>query len=151
MYYPDELVEEIRERNDIVDVISSFVGLKRAGNSYTCCCPFHSEKTPSFHVSKTKQIYHCFGCGAGGNVVTFLMQYENYTFTEALKYLADRAGIALPEEEMTPEKKKTENRKEQMRDRIYGHRIRKLIYTRRSKRIPDRLYGHIIPEIYSYT
>ena len=116
MYYPDELVEEIRERNDIVDVISSFVGLKRAGNSYTCCCPFHSEKTPSFHVSKTKQIYHCFGCGAGGNVVTFLMQYENYTFTEALKYLADRAGIALPEEEMTPEKKKTENRKEQMRD-----------------------------------
>ena len=116
MYYPDELVEEIRERNDIVDVISSFVGLKRAGNSYTCCCPFHSEKTPSFHVSKTKQIYHCFGCGAGGNIVTFLMQYENYTFTEALKYLADRAGIALPEEEMTPEKKKTENRKEQMRD-----------------------------------
>ncbi|SEG25599.1 DNA primase [Eubacterium ruminantium] len=116
MYYPDELVEEIREKNDIVDVIGSFVGLKRSGNSYTCCCPFHNEKTPSFHVSKTKQIYHCFGCGVGGNVVTFLMQYENYTFSEALKYLADRARVALPEEEMSPEKKKTENRKEQLRE-----------------------------------
>ena len=62
MYYSDEIIEEIREKNDIVDVINSFVGLKRAGNSYMCCCPFHNEKTPSFHVSRSKQIYHCFGC-----------------------------------------------------------------------------------------
>ncbi len=116
MYYSDEIIEEIREKNDIVDVINSFVGLKRAGNSYMCCCPFHNEKTPSFHVSRSKQIYHCFGCGAGGNVVTFLMQYESYTFQEALKYLADRAGIALPEAEMTPEKKKQEGRKEVLRE-----------------------------------
>lgn len=116
MYYSDELIEEIREKNDIVDVINSFVGLKRAGNSYMCCCPFHNEKTPSFHVSRAKQIYHCFGCGAGGNVVTFLMQYESYTFQEAIKYLADRAGIALPEVEMTPEKKKQEGRKEVLRE-----------------------------------
>ena len=116
MYYSDEIVEEIREKNDIVDVIGSIVGLKRSGNSYTCCCPFHNEKTPSFHVSRTKQIYHCFGCGAGGNVITFLMQYENYTFQEAVRYLADRAGVILPEVEMTPEKKKQESRKEILRE-----------------------------------
>ena len=116
MFYSEELVEEIREKNDIVDVIGSFVGLKRAGNSYMCCCPFHNEKTPSFHVSRTKQIYHCFGCGVGGNVITFLMQYENYTFAEALKYLADRAGIPLPENEMSPEQKKVENRRELLRE-----------------------------------
>ena len=90
--------------------------IKRAGNSYMCCCPFHNEKTPSFHVSRTKQIYHCFGCGVGGNVITFLMQYENYTFAEALKYLADRAGIPLPENEMSPEQKKVENRRELLRE-----------------------------------
>ena len=116
MFYSEELVEEIREKNDIVDVIGSFVGLKRAGNSYMCCWPFHNEKTPSFHVSRTKQIYHCFGCGVGGNVITFLMQYENYTFAEALKYLADRAGIPLPENEMSPEQKKVENRRELLRE-----------------------------------
>ena len=116
MYYSDEIVEEIREKNDIVDVIGSLVGLKRSGNSYTCCCPFHNEKTPYFHVSRTKQIFHCFGCGAGGNVITFLMQYENFTFPEALKYLADRAGVSLPEIEQTPEQKKQESRKEVLRE-----------------------------------
>ncbi len=99
MYYPEELVEEVRSRNDIVEVISSYVPLQKKGNSYFGLCPFHNEKTASFSVSPQKQMYYCFGCGAGGNVITFLMEYENYTFPEALKVLADRAGIKLPEEE----------------------------------------------------
>ena len=92
MYYSDEIIEEVRSRNDIVDVISTYVKLQKKGSSYFGLCPFHNEKSPSFSVSRQKQMYYCFGCGAGGNVFTFLMEYENYTFVEALKYLADRAG-----------------------------------------------------------
>ena len=99
MLYPEELVEEIRARNDIVDVVSGYVKLQRKGSSYFGLCPFHNEKSPSFSVSPGKQMYYCFGCGAGGNVFTFLMEYENYTFPETLKALADRAGISLPERE----------------------------------------------------
>ena len=99
MYYSDDIVEEVRARNDIVDVISGYVKLQRRGSSYFGLCPFHNEKSPSFSVSPSKQMYYCFGCGAGGNVFTFLMEYENYTFPEALKMLADRAGVSLPEVE----------------------------------------------------
>ena len=106
MYYPEELVEEIRSKNDIVDVISSYVRLQKTGSSYFGLCPFHNEKSPSFSVSRQKQMYYCFGCGAGGNVFTFLMEYENYSFVEALKYLADRAGVELPEPEYSGEAKK---------------------------------------------
>lgn len=106
MYYPEELVEEIRSKNDIVDVISSYVRLQKKGSSYFGLCPFHNEKSPSFSVSRQKQMYYCFGCGAGGNVFTFLMEYENYSFVEALKYLADRAGVELPESEYSGEAKK---------------------------------------------
>ncbi len=95
--YSDELIDEIRSRNDIVDVIGSVVKLKRSGSNYFGLCPFHSEKTGSFSVNREKQMYHCFGCGVGGNVISFVMDYENYSFQEALKYLADRAGITLPE------------------------------------------------------
>ena len=116
MFYSDDIVEEVRSRNDIVDVISEYAGLKKAGNSYKCCCPFHSEKTPSFTVSREKQMYHCFGCGAGGNVYTFIMKYENFTFPEAIAFLAKRAGITLPEKEMSPEDKKKYSRKQQMFD-----------------------------------
>ena len=98
MYYPEEIIEEVRSRNDIVDVISAYVKLQRRGSSYFGLCPFHNEKTGSFSVSPAKQIYYCFGCGAGGNVVSFIMQYDNCSFPEALKTLADRAGIALPEQ-----------------------------------------------------
>ncbi|MGN0242884.1 MAG: DNA primase [Lachnospiraceae bacterium] len=105
MYYPDELIEEIRSRNDIVDVISGYLSLKKKGNSYFGNCPFHNEKTPSFSVSRTKQMYYCFGCGAGGNVITFIMEYENYSFQEAVKLLADRAGISLPDISMSQEEK----------------------------------------------
>ena len=105
MYYPDELIEEVRSRNDIVDVISGYVKLTKKGSSYFGLCPFHNEKSPSFSVSRQKQMYYCFGCGAGGNVFTFIMEYENYTFVEALKMLAERAGIELPEEEYSKEAK----------------------------------------------
>ncbi len=99
MYYPDDIIEEVRSRNDIVDVISQYVSLKKKGANYFGLCPFHNEKSPSFSVSPSKQMYYCFGCGAGGNVITFVMEYENYSFVEAVKYLADRAGITLPEME----------------------------------------------------
>lgn len=103
MYYSDELIEEVRSKNDIVDVISSYVKLQKKGSSYFGLCPFHNEKSPSFSVSRQKQMYYCFGCGTGGNVFTFLMEYENYSFVEALKYLADRAGVELPEQEYSKE------------------------------------------------
>ncbi|PNV64002.1 DNA primase [Clostridium sp. chh4-2] len=96
MYYPEDIVEEVRARNDIVDVISGYVKLQKKGSNYFGLCPFHSEKSPSFSVSPAKQMYYCFGCGAGGNVITFIMEYENYSFTEALRMLADRAGVELP-------------------------------------------------------
>lgn len=105
MYYPDELIEEVRSRNDIVDVISGYVRLTKKGSSYFGLCPFHNEKSPSFSVSREKQMYYCFGCGAGGNVFTFIMEYENYTFVEALKMLAERAGVELPEMEYSKEAK----------------------------------------------
>lgn len=114
MYYPEEIVEEVRQRNDIVDVISGYVGLSKRGSNYVCCCPFHGEKTPSFYVSRSKQIYKCFGCGEGGNVTTFVMKYENCTFPEALKLLAERAGVKLPEEAYSEEAKRRESRRQQL-------------------------------------
>ena len=111
MYYPDELVEEVRSRNDIVDIVGNYVRLQKKGASYFGLCPFHNEKSPSFSVSPQKQMYYCFGCGAGGNVFTFLMNYENDTFPEAIKTLADRAGINLPEIEYSEEMKKEADKK----------------------------------------
>ncbi len=111
MYYPDELVEEVRTRNDIVDVISGYVRIQKKGSSYFGLCPFHNEKSPSFSVSQSRQMYYCFGCGAGGNVFTFLMAYENCSFPEAIKTLADRAGVALPEMERSGEAKQRESRR----------------------------------------
>lgn len=111
MYYPDELVEEIRAKNDIVEVISGYVRIQKKGANYMGLCPFHNEKSPSFSVSASKQIYHCFGCGAGGNVFTFLMNYENFTFQEAIKELADRAGVGLPEIEYSAQHKKEADKK----------------------------------------
>ena len=106
MYYSDDLIEEIRSRNDIVDVISSYVKLKKQGATYFGLCPFHNEKSPSFSVTPGKQMYYCFGCGEGGNVYSFIMKYENYSFVEAVKMLADRAGITLPEAEYSEEERK---------------------------------------------
>lgn len=111
MYYPEELIEEIRMKNDIVSVISGYVRMQKKGSSYFGLCPFHNEKSPSFSVSPTKQMYYCFGCGAGGNVITFVMEYENATFQEAVKMLADRAGINLPEMEYTEETRQRESKR----------------------------------------
>lgn len=114
MRYSDDIIEEVRMKNDIVDVISQYVKLTRKGNSYFGLCPFHNEKTPSFSVTPSKQMYYCFGCGAGGNVFTFVMEYENFTFGEALKYLADRAGVELPKIEYSKEAKAKAEKKAQL-------------------------------------
>ncbi len=114
MYYPDEVIEEVRSRNDIVDVISGYVRLQKKGANYFGLCPFHNEKSPSFSVSRSKQMYYCFGCGAGGNVFTFLMEYENDTFPEAVKALADRAGIRLPEADASEEEKREQSRRSRL-------------------------------------
>ena len=114
MYYSEDLIEEVRSRNDIVDVISGYVRLQRRGSSYFGLCPFHNEKSPSFSVSPGKQMYYCFGCGAGGNVFTFLMEYENYTFPEAVKTLADRCGVELPEMEYSEEARRQADLKSQL-------------------------------------
>ncbi len=114
MYYSEDVVEEVRQRSDIVDIISSYISLKKSGSNYLGLCPFHNEKTPSFSVSGGKQMYYCFGCGAGGNVFTFLMEYENLTFPEALEQLAGQAGVALPEKDSSGE----DREKRDMRERI---------------------------------
>lgn len=106
MYYSDDLIEEVRSKNDIVDVISSYVKLKKTGATYFGLCPFHNEKSPSFSVTPSKQMYYCFGCGEGGNVYSFIMKYENFTFLEAVKMLADKAGVTLPEAEYSEEERK---------------------------------------------
>lgn len=116
MYVSDDLVEEIRSRNDIVDVISSYVKLQKKGSSYFGLCPFHNEKSPSFSVDGNKQMFYCFGCGEGGNVFSFLMKYESMTFPEALKTLADRAGVELPEIEMSDEDRKKKDLKNTVLD-----------------------------------
>lgn len=108
-WYSEEQIEEVRSRSDIVEVIGNYVKLKRSGSGYVGLCPFHSEKSPSFSVNPARQMYKCFGCGVGGNVITFLMEYENYSFPEAMEHLAERAGIALPKKEMTAEQKRQES------------------------------------------
>lgn len=99
--FSDAVINEVLDRSNIVDVVGSYVPLKRAGRNHKACCPFHPEKTASFIVSADKQIFHCFGCGAGGNALTFVMQYEKVNFREALELLAQRSGIPLPEPEKT--------------------------------------------------
>ena len=111
MFYPEELVEEVRAKNDIVEVVSGYVRMTKKGANHWGCCPFHNEKTPSFAVNGAKQMYHCFGCGAGGNVFTFVMNYENYSFPEAIKVLAERAGVTLPEVEYDDAAKEKQNRR----------------------------------------
>lgn len=106
MYYGDEIVNEVIEKNDIYEVVSSYVKLKKSGNNYFGLCPFHNEKSPSFCVSPAKQMFYCFGCGEGGNVISFIMKYENYSFAESLKMLAERVGMTLPEGEVSEESRR---------------------------------------------
>lgn len=107
--YTEEQIEQVRAANDVVEVIGSYVRLKRSGSGYVGLCPFHSEKSPSFSVNPARQMYKCFGCGVGGNVLTFIMEYENYSFPEAMEFLAQRAGIALPKKELSAEQKREES------------------------------------------
>lgn len=96
-FFPDELISEILNATDIVSLVSSYVHLKKSGSGYMACCPFHREKTPSFHVSEDKQLYHCFGCGVGGSALQFVMAAENLDFPDAVRFLAQKAGINVPE------------------------------------------------------
>ena len=114
MYYSEDVIAEVRQRSDIVDLVSSYVALKRRGRDYVGLCPFHSEKTPSFSVSPERQSFHCFGCGVGGNAISFVMQYENLSFPEALRFLASRAGMQLPEREPSAAEKREHSLKERL-------------------------------------
>lgn len=116
MYYSDDVINEVLSRNDIVDVIGSYASLKKKGANYEACCPFHHEKTPSFKVNREKQMYHCFGCGVGGNVFTFVMEYENLNFPEAVERLAERAGVQLPEKSMNAQERSREQYKITLRE-----------------------------------
>ena len=109
MYYTEEQIEEVRSKSDIVQIIGRYVNLKRTGSSYVGLCPFHSEKSPSFNVSPSRQMYKCFGCGVAGNVITFIMEYENYTFPEAMEFLAEQAGVTISKSELSPEMKREKN------------------------------------------
>ena len=114
MRYSDEILNEVRENSDIVEVISQYVHLKRSGRNYFGLCPFHNEKSPSFSVSPDKQIFHCFGCGVGGNVFTFISKIEGIGFKEAIENLADRAGIVLPKSENNEDSKR-----EELKSKVY--------------------------------
>ena len=105
-YIPEDKIEAIKNASDIVDIVSEVVSLRRAGRNFLGLCPFHAEKTPSFTVSPDKQIFHCFGCGAGGNVFTFLMKQGGLSFPEAARALARRYGIDLPTRDMSSYEKK---------------------------------------------
>ena len=112
--YSEDIIEEVRSKNDILDVISGYVKLQKKGNAYFGLCPFHSEKSPSFAVTPSRQMYHCFGCGAGGNVITFLMEYENYSFVEAMQALAERAGVKLPQKEYSAQMRQEADRRQRL-------------------------------------
>src|SRR5690625_4087817 len=108
---PEDIIEQLKNANDIVDIIGEYVQLKKQGKNFFGLCPFHDEKTPSFSVNQDKQIFHCFGCKKGGNVMTFLMEIENFTFPQALQLLSERSGIKIPTNnyhQSSPEKSKAQ-------------------------------------------
>jgi len=113
LFYSDEIIEEIRSKNDILDVVSQYVTLKRSGRNFMGLCPFHREDSPSFSVSPERQIFHCFGCGVGGNSITFISKIENLSFKETIELMADRSGIVLPTYNSSED-----NAKQQLKKRI---------------------------------
>ena len=114
VHYSDDIIEEIKANNDIVDIISQYVILKRSGRNFFGLCPFHKEKTPSFSVSPDRQIFHCFGCGAGGNVIHFISKIENVDFKESMQILAERANIKLPTSDSAED-----NKKQMLKEKVY--------------------------------
>ena len=143
MYYPDEVVDQVRTANDIVDVIGQSVQLKKSGRDYIGLCPFHNEKTPSFSVSRIKQMFYCFGCHKGGNVITFVEEYDHLSFTEAVEALAGRAGIRLPEQEYSPQERRSRDEKEALLNvnRIAGAYYYYMLRTPEGKSGMDYLTG----------
>jgi len=149
MRYSDDLIEEVRSRNDIVDVVSGYVKIQKRGGTYFGLCPFHNEKTASFSVTPAKQMYYCFGCGAGGNVFTFLMEYENYTFTEAMQALAQRAGVELPKVEETAEQRREADLRSRLLEinKLAGVYFYRLMNSPRGQRAMDYFLGRgLTPE-----
>ena len=138
---PDDKIEEIRRRADIVSLIGEYVTLKKAGKNYLGLCPFHREKTPSFTVSPDKQMFYCFGCSEGGNVVSFLMKLNHLTFPEAVRHLAGKVGVVIPERTMSREEKERYTLGEQIRQ---INELAAGFFTRmRSSRRPERAPGSI--------
>ncbi len=137
MFYPEEIVQEVRSRADIVDVIGQYVNLKKKGANYFGLCPFHGEKTASFSVNPRMQIFHCFGCGKGGDVIKFTMEYENLTFPEAIKKIADDVGYKLPEVSETAEQKRDND----LRTRLLDINKRAAVYFYNSLRDPKGQTG----------
>jgi len=136
-FYPDHIIDQVRQSSDIVDVLSQYLSLKKRGRNYICLCPFHHEKTPSFSVSQDKQIYHCFGCGKGGNVMTFLMEHEQMSFPEAVKFLAKRAGIPLPEPKRDPKEMERFSRLYYANEQAAGFYQKSLYETDNGRKVLD--------------
>lgn len=136
MRYQDSVVRNVIESTDLVDLISQYVTLKKTGRNYSGCCPFHNEKTPSFSVSPEKQLYHCFGCGVSGNVISFVEQMENLRFLEAIEFLADRAGIVLPKTADPQEEKRYQKklRLYEMHRQAANHYYRRLTKDKAAQR-----------------
>ena len=150
MFYPQELIDEIRVQNDIVSVVSEYVALKPKGSSYFGLCPFHNESTPSFSVSADKQFYYCFGCGESGNVYSFIMRMENCDFPEAVKRLADRAHIVLPEPEYSAQAKQVEKLKQQIYEihKLAGRYYYAVLHSENGAKAAEYLNGRgVKPEI----
>ncbi|WP_084110197.1 DNA primase [Desulfosporosinus lacus] len=113
---PEEVIEEVRSRTDIVEIISEYVSLQRKGKNYLGLCPFHAEKTPSFTVTPEKQMFYCFGCNVGGNAFSFLMKKENWSFVESIQNLASRYGVSLPEKELSPREREANRRRQRFEE-----------------------------------
>ena len=116
MYFPQELIDQVQQNNDIVDVINEYIPLTKKGANYVCLCPFHQDSNPSLTVSRQKQLFKCFACGEGGNVITFLQKYDAKSFVEAVQTLADRAGIKLPENYQSEYSKEKQDQKQRLID-----------------------------------
>ena len=149
MRYGEDLIEEVRDRNDIVDVISSYVSLRKKGSTYFGLCPFHNEKSPSFSVSREKQMYYCFGCGQGGDVYSFLMEYNKMSFMEAMQELAGRVGVELPVQEQSPEERQAADARVVLKEMnktaaVYFHWL--LMHSKRGQIARDYLAGRGISE-----
>src|SRR4051812_10142731 len=111
-FIPNEVINQVIERSNIVEIISSYIPLKNAGRNFKANCPFHNEKTPSFVVNPDKQIFHCFGCGVGGNILSFVMLQERMEFPEAVRFLAEKLGVQIPEQD-SEQYRKTQDVKKQ--------------------------------------